>query len=400
MRIGLRRAPRRGLGAGRGARRRARRAAPGLQARLRRGRAGAAPTPAILAEFDRRDGGRPDRHPDGRARDTTSPTWSSACRRRRLEPSLPRLPRRGADLRPGGAARRPKRPRRGAAAASSSRRWRPEAEAIRCAAAPRRRRRSWPASSSGGGELSYPPFATLIRVEFSAPEARQAENAARADRRPDRPLLPARRDAARPGAAVPPARPRAPPAAGQGAGARAARWTRCARRSTARSRRRRCAASSSRWTSTRSRVSMRQAILDSAAMTDTAEHPTLEAEPAEGPVEARRAPARADRGGASPPRRGAREGRHLRRPGAALARFGDPRVRPGARAGGRAHDRDHARRDGRRPGGDPARRPAAAARLPGGPGRDPDRDRQPGDRVVARSATSRPPPRAACRCRG
>ncbi len=66
----------------------------------------------------------------------------------------------------------------------------PGAEAIRCAAA--HDADTFLAAELGRRrELCYPPFATLIRVEFSAPEARAAENAGAQTAARIRPLLPA-----------------------------------------------------------------------------------------------------------------------------------------------------------------------------------------------------------------
>ena len=68
-------------------------------------------------------------------------------------------------------------------------------------------------------ELSYPPFSTLIRVEFTAPAAPGGRQRRRADGRAGAAAPARRRHAAGPGAAVSAARPRAPPDPGQGAGA-------------------------------------------------------------------------------------------------------------------------------------------------------------------------------------
>ena len=91
----------------------------------------------------------------------------------------------------------------------------PAAEAIRRAA-----RHDAPAFLAGElerrRELAYPPFSTLIRVEFTAPAGRAADDAAAQTAARIRPLLPRGGDAARPGAALSAARPRAPPGPGQG----------------------------------------------------------------------------------------------------------------------------------------------------------------------------------------
>ena len=73
-------------------------------------------------------------------------------------------------------------------------------------------------------ELGYPPFAHLIRIELSAPDAGRLE--ARGRQRCAAALdagAAGGRGRARPGAALPPPRPRAPPAPDQGARARAGR---------------------------------------------------------------------------------------------------------------------------------------------------------------------------------
>ena len=116
---------------------------------------------------------------------------------------------------------------------------------------PRHRRLPQARSSSAARRSRYPPFADLIRVITSATDAEPARAAAAADRR-GRSRCPEHR-AARPGAAVPPARPRALPDRAQDPRARATRSTRPARRSRPPRATRRSKTSISAWTSTRSR---------------------------------------------------------------------------------------------------------------------------------------------------
>ena len=91
--------------------------------------------------------------------------------RRRRDPAVPRLPRRGAHLRAGRPARRPQRPRRARRDGCSSRRSAPTPTAIRHAAA-------HDAAGFVAGELErrrelgYPPFAHLIRIELGAADGR------------------------------------------------------------------------------------------------------------------------------------------------------------------------------------------------------------------------------------
>ena len=122
--------------------------------------------------------------------------------------ALPRLPRRGAHVRADRPARGPRRPR-------PARRARARADHAR----PTRPRSSPPpattptassrASSQRRRALRYPPFADLIRVVTSAADGRPRPRRRGPHRRGDR--ASPRHRAARPGAAVPPARPRALP---------------------------------------------------------------------------------------------------------------------------------------------------------------------------------------------
>ena len=92
-------------------------------------------------------------------------------------PAVSRLPRRGADLRAGLAARRAQRPRRARRAGCSCRRWRPRRR--RSATRPATTRpASSPASSSVARELGYPPFSHLIRVELTGADVAAARRAA------------------------------------------------------------------------------------------------------------------------------------------------------------------------------------------------------------------------------
>ncbi len=114
---------------------------------------------------------------------------------------------------------------RGAAAAASARAgsWsrpsRPEADAIARAAA-------HDAAGFLAGELErrrelgYPPFAHLIRIELSHPDARRLDDGRRRAARGARRLPAARGGGDGAGAPLSPPRPRAPPAPGQGARAR------------------------------------------------------------------------------------------------------------------------------------------------------------------------------------
>ena len=67
----------------------------------------------ILAALRRGAERRPGRHPDGRQGPRLPRGDAERDPRRRRDPALPRLPRRGADLRDGRPARRAQRPRRG-----------------------------------------------------------------------------------------------------------------------------------------------------------------------------------------------------------------------------------------------------------------------------------------------
>ena len=188
--------------------------------------------------------------------------------------------------------------------------------------------------------LRYPPFSTLIRVVCSSEAARRRAGG----REP--PSASAWRRRARPGAAVPPARPRAQPGRGQGAGPRARRWPRSARRC----RRSPAAARTARLRVQRGRrpavatppVAPWQSRMSSDVRGRRGSRRPLEAEPPLDPeVAARRrrrarARARVRRSGAARP--GA-PGRGLRR---RAARRG--------RADGRAHERRARDRAGRHPG--------------------------------------------------
>ncbi len=142
---------------------------PAPRRRLRRARATRADARAVRigsrgsarGDADGRQGPRlPRRHARGGAR-------------RRSHASVSRLPRRGADIRAGHAAGRPGGPGRATVGACSCRRSRPTARSIQLAAhhdadgflaEELARRRA----------LSYPPFASLIRVVCSAPDPADA----------------------------------------------------------------------------------------------------------------------------------------------------------------------------------------------------------------------------------
>ncbi len=186
--------------------------APGVRARGQRlppGRRGGRPRPRARGL---RGGAarRARRHADG-GQGPRLPRRRPRCRgRRRLDPALPGLPRRGAHLRPRHAARRARGPGRrprararpdpGARRAHDPLRGRPRRRRVPGRGARRRR------------ALRYPPFSTLIRVVCSSEVPGAALAAATAVSR----ACPARWA----GAALPPARPRARPGRGQGAGPR------------------------------------------------------------------------------------------------------------------------------------------------------------------------------------
>ena len=91
----------------------------------RQGRAGA-DARAVRGGAGRRAG----RHPDGGQGPRLPRRRARGRARRRPDAPLPRLPRRGADVRAGHPAGRPRRARRRPAAGCSSRRWRPTARSI------------------------------------------------------------------------------------------------------------------------------------------------------------------------------------------------------------------------------------------------------------------------------
>ena len=187
---------------------------------------GAAPTPAILAAFDSATAGvlvgtqmvaKGHDFPD---------VVLSVVARRRLDAcgsptSAPRSGRSPSSRSSPGAA---------AAAPAGGRvlvqTLAPGAEAISARGAPRRAPASSRASSSAAASSRYPPFSHLIRIELSAPDGRGRDDAAARPPPRLRPLLPGDATLLGPGAAVSPARPRAPPDPGEGARARPRRGRR------------------------------------------------------------------------------------------------------------------------------------------------------------------------------
>ena len=149
--------------ADRGAAGRAAGADAGLPPRLRHRRRRAAPTPASSPRFGEAAERRPRRHPDGRQGPRLPGGDAERDPRRRRDPALPRLPRRGADLRDGRPARRAQRPRRGRGRGD---RPDPGARARRASRTPPATTRpaSSPASSSAAALLRYPPFSHLVRI--------------------------------------------------------------------------------------------------------------------------------------------------------------------------------------------------------------------------------------------
>ena len=121
----------------------------------------------ILAAFGEADERGPGRHPDGRQGPRLPRGDPERDPRRRRDPALPRLPRRGADLRDGRPARRSQRPRRGrrqgdrpdpgpgAPRASPTP---PEHDAAGFLGSELERRRA----------LRYPPFSHLVRIVLRA----------------------------------------------------------------------------------------------------------------------------------------------------------------------------------------------------------------------------------------
>ena len=162
---------------------------------------------------------RPGRHPDGRQGPRLPRGDAERDPRRRRDPALPRLPRRGADLRDGRPAGRALRARRG--------RGRGDGADAGAAAPPRSSTpppTTRPGSSPGELErrriLRYPPYSHLLRVNLSSESEETARRGRRRDRRRTALPPPGRIGTARAGADVPGAgtAPAADP--GQGAGPR------------------------------------------------------------------------------------------------------------------------------------------------------------------------------------
>ena len=133
------------------------------------------------AAIRRRACRRAGRHADGCEGPRLPRRHARRRRGRRLHASLPRLPRRGADVRARRPARRPQRPR--VARRTGDRADGGPVGATACATPPRTTpRRSWTSELARRRLLSYPPFATLIRVVCSSEEAGRELAAAEAIR--------------------------------------------------------------------------------------------------------------------------------------------------------------------------------------------------------------------------
>ena len=162
---------------------------------------------------------RPGRHPDGRQGPRLPRGDAERDPRRRRDPALPRLPRRGADLRDGRPAGRALRARRGGR--------RGDGADARAAAPPRSstpppttRPASSRASWSGAAMLRYPPYSHLLRVNLASESEEQGRRGRRRDRRRTALPPPGRIGPARAGADVPGAGTAPAPDPGQGAGPR------------------------------------------------------------------------------------------------------------------------------------------------------------------------------------
>ena len=339
--------------ADRGAAGRAAGADAGLPARLRHRRRRAAPTPASSPRFGEARQRRPGRHPDGRQGPRLPRGDAERDPRRRRDPALPRLPRRGADLRDGRPARRSQRPRRGRRRGD---RPDPGARARRASRTPPATTppASSPASSSGAGRCATRPSRTWSGSASPAEREARLEARRRGARRrscarrcpTDSELLgPAPmfrvRNRHRRRLLIKADRSRRRPS------------PRCARRSSACAADRALRTSRSASTSTRSRAAAMRAhrrsrALDSDRVSEPSRRPTSDERE------------RARSGAAGAPRGRARPRGQVRRPGAEEQGLAGRRLRPGAAGRGRADGRDHARRDGRRPRRHPARRSCAA----------------------------------------
>ena len=186
--------------------------AAGRRRRRRRGR-----DPARLPGGSPRS---PDRDPDGRQGSRLPRRPAGAGARRRCHPALPRLPRRGAHLRADRPARRTRRARRARAGAGADRGARGAGDRPR--RRPRQRRLpEGGARAPAGARLPalLAPGEDRVLVPAGPRGAVRRAGAAGRARAPARAVRGRGRGggvAARPGDAVPPARPRAPDARAQG----------------------------------------------------------------------------------------------------------------------------------------------------------------------------------------
>ncbi len=118
------------------------------------------------------------------------------ARRRRLDAALPRLPRRGAHLRPRRPARRAQRPRRAGRARvliQTSRRTHRRSSPPPGTTRPG----SSPGSSSAAARFGYPPFSSLVAIELTGAGRAAPDRGRGAGRGGDRPRAELRRGAAR-----------------------------------------------------------------------------------------------------------------------------------------------------------------------------------------------------------
>ncbi len=133
------------------------------------------PDPCRIRRGDER---RPGRHPDGRQGPRLPGGDAERDPRRRRDPALPRLPRRGADLRDGRPAGRALGPRRGRGRGDGA-----DAGPARLLDRARRRPRL---GGLPGGELDrrrilrYPPYSHLLRVNLSSESEAKVDAAAAA----------------------------------------------------------------------------------------------------------------------------------------------------------------------------------------------------------------------------
>ncbi len=221
VRLGLDLSARRRHRADRAADRRARRAGARRQARRRhdgRARGGHAERPHGLRAGRRR---RPRRDADGRQGPRLPRRRAQRPDRRRLDPALPGLPGRGANVRARLPARRPQRPGR-----SRRARPRPDAGADRGAdrGGGRSRRRRLPGRRARAAPgVRLPALLVAAGDRAGIPRRGRAGRGRRADRAHRAARARAGGGAARPGAAIPAARPLSPPPADQDARAGAGR---------------------------------------------------------------------------------------------------------------------------------------------------------------------------------